>query len=57
LEFVGTPDNVAADMGGAIAEIGRDGFLIDDPPIRHLISEITDGLAPGLQRRVLAHAA
>lgn len=54
---MGTPDNVAADMGGAIAEIGRDGFLIDDPPIRHLISEITDGLAPGLQRRVLAHAA
>ncbi len=32
MEFVGTPDSVAADMGEAMQEIGGDGFLIYDSP-------------------------
>ena len=51
VDFVGTPDSVAADMGEAIAEIGGDGFMITEGLTRRAIGEITDGLAPALQRR------
>jgi FMN-dependent oxidoreductase (nitrilotriacetate monooxygenase family) len=51
VDFVGTPDSVATDMGEAIAEIGGDGFMITEGLTRRAIGEITDGLAPALQRR------
>jgi FMN-dependent oxidoreductase (nitrilotriacetate monooxygenase family) len=53
VDFVGTPDSVAADMGEAIAEIGGDGFMITEGLTRRAIGEITDGLASALQRRRL----
>jgi FMN-dependent oxidoreductase (nitrilotriacetate monooxygenase family) len=54
LEFVGTPDSVAAQMDEAMQEAGGDGFLIANFDLnRRYISEIADGLAPALQRRGL----
>jgi FMN-dependent oxidoreductase (nitrilotriacetate monooxygenase family) len=53
IDFVGTPDSVAAAMGEAMAEIGGDGFMVTEPLTRHGIAEITDGLAPALRRRRL----
>ena len=53
IDFVGTPDSVAAQMGETMQEIGGDGFLIHDPLTRRTISEVTDGLVPALQRRGL----
>jgi FMN-dependent oxidoreductase (nitrilotriacetate monooxygenase family) len=56
VELVGTPDQVAGQMGEAMAEIGGDGFLITAPGMglsRRYITEITDGLVPALQRRGL----
>jgi hypothetical protein len=34
VDFVGTPDSIAAEMGEAIAEIGGDGFMITEGLIR-----------------------
>ena len=56
LELVGTPDDVAAMMGEAMAAVGGDGFLITTPYhqlTRGYIASITDGLVPALQRRGL----
>ncbi|HTT79815.1 MAG TPA: NtaA/DmoA family FMN-dependent monooxygenase, partial [Stellaceae bacterium] len=53
VDFVGSPDGVAAEMGEAIAEIGGDGFMITEGLTRRTIGEIADGLAPALQRRGL----
>jgi FMN-dependent oxidoreductase (nitrilotriacetate monooxygenase family) len=53
IDFVGTPDSVAAEMGEAIATIGGDGFLFSDTLTRKKIIEVTDGLAPALKRRKL----
>jgi FMN-dependent oxidoreductase (nitrilotriacetate monooxygenase family) len=53
IDFVGTPDSVAAEMGEAAQEMGGDGFMITDGVTRRTISEITDGLAPALKRRGL----
>jgi FMN-dependent oxidoreductase (nitrilotriacetate monooxygenase family) len=53
IEFVGTPETVAREMGEAMEEIGGDGFLIMKPGWdlnRQYISTITDGLVPELQR-------
>lgn len=57
LDFVGTADSVAAEMGAAMEEIGGDGFLVSDPLTRRAISEITDGLAPALKRRKLIRSS
>jgi FMN-dependent oxidoreductase (nitrilotriacetate monooxygenase family) len=57
VDFVGTPDSVAAEMGDAIEEIGGDGFMITEGLTRRTIGEITDGLAPALQRRGLMRTA
>ncbi len=40
-------------MGEIMQEIGGDGFLITELLTRRTISEITEGLAPALQRRGL----
>jgi FMN-dependent oxidoreductase (nitrilotriacetate monooxygenase family) len=57
IDFVGTPDSVAAEMEEAIQEIGGDGFLITENLTRRTISEIADGLAPALKRRNLVRSA
>jgi FMN-dependent oxidoreductase (nitrilotriacetate monooxygenase family) len=49
----GTPDDVAAQMGEMMEEIGGDGFVISGDVNRRYIAEIVDGLAPALQRRGL----
>jgi FMN-dependent oxidoreductase (nitrilotriacetate monooxygenase family) len=53
LDLVGTPDEVAGQMGEAMEEVGGDGFLISGALSRRYISDITDGLCPALQRRGL----
>ncbi len=56
IELVGTPDQVADQMGAAMAEVGGDGFLITTPGQsfnRRLVAEVCDGLVPALQRRGL----
>jgi FMN-dependent oxidoreductase (nitrilotriacetate monooxygenase family) len=53
VDFVGTPDSVAAEMGEAAAEVGGDGFMITEGLTRRAIAEITDGLGPALRQRGL----
>ncbi len=53
IDFIGTPDSVAAEMGEVIQEIGGDGFLFSDPLTRKKLVEVTDGLAPALKKRGL----
>lgn len=53
LEFTGTPDTVAAEMGELMAEAGGDGYLVQAPVTRRTVAEIADGLAPALRRRGL----
>jgi len=57
IDFAGTPDGVAAEMGEVIEEIGGDGFLITENLTRRTISEIADGLAPALKRRKLVRSS
>jgi FMN-dependent oxidoreductase (nitrilotriacetate monooxygenase family) len=56
IDLVGTPDQVASQMGHVMEEVGGDGFLLK-VPFNHInrryILEITDGLVPALQRRGL----
>jgi FMN-dependent oxidoreductase (nitrilotriacetate monooxygenase family) len=59
-ELVGTPDQVAEEMGALMEEVGGDGFLITSPILRlqrRYITEITDGLVPALQRRGLTRTS
>lgn len=56
IELVGTPDQVADQMGEAMEQVGGDGFLITTPSLstnRRHIAEVTDGLVPALQRKGL----
>jgi FMN-dependent oxidoreductase (nitrilotriacetate monooxygenase family) len=54
VEFVGSPDSVAAQMDEVMQEVGGDGFLIANFDLnRRYVSEIADGLVPALQRRGL----
>jgi alkanesulfonate monooxygenase SsuD/methylene tetrahydromethanopterin reductase-like flavin-dependent oxidoreductase (luciferase family) len=53
LDLVGTPDEVAGQMGEAMEEVGGDGFLISGAVSRRYIGEITEGLCPALRRRGL----
>ena len=54
IDFVGTPDAIAAQMEEAMQEVGGDGFLIALPNVsRRSVAEITDGLVPALQQRGL----
>jgi FMN-dependent oxidoreductase (nitrilotriacetate monooxygenase family) len=57
VDFVGTPDSVAAEMGEAIAEIGGDGFMLTEGLTRRTIAEMTDGLATALKGRSLMRPA
>ena len=53
IPLIGTPDDVAVQMGEAMDYAGGDGFLVALPVHRRFITEITDGLAPALRRRGL----
>jgi len=54
IQLIGTPAQVAEQMGAAMEEIGGDGFLVtSNETSRRLIAEIADGLVPELQRRGL----
>ena len=56
VDLVGTPEEVADEMGEIMEEVGGDGFLLTSPVLRlnrRYITEITDGLVPALQRRGL----
>ncbi len=54
LPLCGSPDDVAEQMGDAMAAVGGDGFLFSWPDLsRRSIAEIEDGLVPALQRRGL----
>jgi FMN-dependent oxidoreductase (nitrilotriacetate monooxygenase family) len=53
IDFVGTPESVAAEMDEIMRFVGGDGFLITEPLTRRTIAEITEGLAPALRSRGL----
>ncbi|WP_280505689.1 NtaA/DmoA family FMN-dependent monooxygenase [Nocardia farcinica] len=53
MEFVGSPDTMAAQMGEVMAEAGGDGFLMYPDVTRRSIMEVCDGLAPALRKRGL----
>jgi FMN-dependent oxidoreductase (nitrilotriacetate monooxygenase family) len=54
IPLVGTPDDVAAEMGEVMEEVGGDGFLVTRRYFnRRYVAEIADGLVPALQRRGL----
>lgn len=51
MEFIGTPESIAAEMDDVMQEAGGDGFLVYSGMTRHSIALVTDGLAPALRRR------
>jgi FMN-dependent oxidoreductase (nitrilotriacetate monooxygenase family) len=54
LDLIGTCDEVAAQMGEVMEEVGGDGFLFTLGNVsRKSVAEITDGLIPALQQRGL----
>jgi len=58
IDLVGTPDDVAAQMGEVMEEVGGDGFLFSLGDVsRKSVAEITDGLVPALQQRGLTRKA
>jgi FMN-dependent oxidoreductase (nitrilotriacetate monooxygenase family) len=53
IPFIGTPAEVAEEMGALMDEVGGDGYLITSPVMRlnrRYVTEITDGLVPELQK-------
>ena len=53
VQFCGTPQEVAEEMGAVMEQVGGDGFLITSPVLRlnrRYVTEITDGLVPELQK-------
>lgn len=58
IDLVGTPDQVAGQMGEIMQEVGGDEFLFSLPNVsRRSMAEICDGLVPALQRRGLVRKA
>jgi FMN-dependent oxidoreductase (nitrilotriacetate monooxygenase family) len=54
-EPVGTPEEVAEEIGKVMEEVGGDGLLLNLRPLnRRIVAEITDGLVPELQARGLS---
>jgi FMN-dependent oxidoreductase (nitrilotriacetate monooxygenase family) len=53
IEFYGSPDTVAAQMGEVMEEVGGDGYLFANTVTRRTVAEIADGLAPALKKRGL----
>jgi len=53
VQFCGTPQEVAEEMGAVMEQVGGDGFLITSPVMRlnrRYVTEITDGLVPALMK-------
>ncbi|WP_421996260.1 NtaA/DmoA family FMN-dependent monooxygenase [Reyranella sp.] len=50
-DLVGTAEQVAGQMAELMEEVGGDGFVFTGNLTRRYMAEITDGLAPALQRR------
>ena len=58
VDLVGAPDQIAAQMGEVMEEVGGDGFLFTQGNMsRRTIVEVTDGLVPALQQRGLVRSA
>ncbi|MFI6934752.1 NtaA/DmoA family FMN-dependent monooxygenase [Streptomyces sp. NPDC050287] len=58
VELLGTPSEVADQMGDVMATVGGDGFLLtQDVLTRRSISEVCDGLVPELQKRGLTRTS
>lgn len=58
IEPVGTPAEVADELGKMIGEVGGNGFLsVAGPLNRRVVAEIADGLVPELQIRGLARTS
>jgi FMN-dependent oxidoreductase (nitrilotriacetate monooxygenase family) len=57
MDFVGSFDAVAEQMGEAMEIAGGDGFLVYEPVTRHNILAITDGLCPALRKRGLIRSS
>lgn len=58
IEPVGTPAEVADQLGKMIGEVGGDGVLFVAGPLnRRVVAEVTDGLVPELQVRGLARTS
>ncbi|GAA4680462.1 NtaA/DmoA family FMN-dependent monooxygenase [Frondihabitans cladoniiphilus] len=55
--LIGTPETVADEMGEIAEAAGGDGFLIANELDRVTIAQITEGLAPALQRRGLTRTS
>jgi FMN-dependent oxidoreductase (nitrilotriacetate monooxygenase family) len=53
MDFIGTCDSVADQMGEVMQEAGGDGFLMYPAMTRRSITEVCDGLAPALRKRGL----
>jgi len=56
-DLVGTPATVAAQMAELMQEVGGDGFVFTGNLTRRYIAEVTDGIAPALQRMGLVRTA
>jgi alkanesulfonate monooxygenase SsuD/methylene tetrahydromethanopterin reductase-like flavin-dependent oxidoreductase (luciferase family) len=56
-DLVGTPDRVAAQMAELMQEVGGDGFVFTGNITRRYVAEVTDGIAPALQRLGLVRTA
>ena len=56
-DLVGTPDRVAAQMAELMQEVGGDGFVFTGNVTRRYVAEVTDGIAPALQRMGLVRSA
>ncbi|MDF2810953.1 MAG: FMNH2-dependent monooxygenase [Microvirga sp.] len=58
VELLGSPDDVAEQMGEVMRAVGGDGFLFSLPNLhRRTVAEIEDGLVPALQTRGLMRKA
>jgi alkanesulfonate monooxygenase SsuD/methylene tetrahydromethanopterin reductase-like flavin-dependent oxidoreductase (luciferase family) len=56
-DFVGTPETVAAQMVEVIEEVGGDGFVFTGNLTRRYVAEVTDGIAPALQKLGMVRTA
>lgn len=57
MDFVGSPDDIAAQMDEVYQETGLDGWLVYAPMTRNSISLVTDGLSPALRKRGLIRSS
>ncbi len=56
IDFVGTPDDIAAALDEVMQHVGGHGFLLTEGLSRRGIAEVCEGLAPALRKRGLLRA-